>query len=490
MIKRTLVCLSVVLLILLVVVLFRAMTGESLQPPVEPMTVFEVEEDAIAVRLAEAVRFRTVASHDPAAFDARPFDAFHGWVNRTYPSVRAGLQREVIAGHSLLYTWKGLDPNLPPLVLLAHQDVVPVDEGSLAEWEQPPFAGVVEDGWIWGRGTLDDKVSMVAILEAVERLWGEGHQPQRTVMLAFGHDEEVSGSGAKAIAERLKQRGVIPMMVLDEGLAVTHGMVPGITRAAALIGLAEKGYLSVEMTVSGEGGHSSMPPRHTAVGTLARAVTRLEANPLPTHMEGPMAEMLAMLAPDMDFMNRIVFRNLWLLDRLVEAKLAEKKSTNASIRTTTAVTMFEGGIRENVLPQSARAVVNFRIFPGESAETVLRHVEKVVADPAVKLKPMGGLSGVAPPVSSTVSEGWYQLTRAVRQSFPDAVVAPGISVGATDARHYSGMSDSVYRFSPIRLKKEFQDPSRIHGANERVSTENFAEAVRFYAQLISNVTAN
>lgn len=490
MLKRLLILIPSVLLLLLLIVMIRAVTATSIQPAIEPMTVSEVDAEAVAVRLAEAVRFPTLASANPADLDATPFLALHAWIDSTYPAVKAGLRREVVAAHSLLYTWKGLDPLLPPLILLAHQDVVPVEQSTLPAWEQPPFAGVVADGWIWGRGTLDDKVSMVAILEAVERLWVTGYQPQRTVMMAFGHDEEVSGAGAKAIAELLKQRGVSPLMVLDEGLVVTHGIVPGLDQPAALIGLAEKGYLSIELTVAGDGGHSSMPPDHTAVGILAEAVTRIEASPLPTHMEGPMAEMLEMLAPDMDFANRLVFRNMWLLGGVVEGKLTQRRSTNASIRTTTAVTMFEGGVRENVLPQSARAVVNFRIFPGETVETVFRHVERVVADPAVKLRPLGGISGDPPPVSSTVSEGWRQLTRAVRQSFPDALVAPGISVGATDARHYAGMSDSIYRFSPIRLHKETDDPARIHGTNERVSVENFAESVRFYGQLITNVTAN
>ncbi len=253
------------------------------------------------------------------------------------------------------------------------------------------------------------------------------------------------------------------------------------------MGLAEKGYLTVELTVAGEGGHSSMPPRHTAVGTLAEAVTRLEAHPMPAHMDGPMAQMLGTLGPEMGFGNRLVFRNLWLLGGVVRRKLEAGHSTNASIRTTTAVTMFDGGVRENVLPQSARAVVNFRIFPGETAQDVLRHVEEVVGDPEVKVRPLGGIGGDPPPVSTTDSDGWRTLTRTVRQAFPDAVVAPGMSVGATDARAYSGLSDSVYRFSPIRLHKDTGDTGRLHGTNERVSVDSYAEVVRFYGQLITNV---
>jgi len=486
MLKRALLTVLGLILVLVLVLVGRAVTATSLQPEVVPLTVPPVDADVAASRLAQAVRFPTIAAAEGQTFEPAPFVAYHEWVDVTFPAVRDGLLKEVVAGHSLLYTWKGMDPSLPPLLLLAHQDVVPVEESTLADWEVPPFDGVVQDGWVWGRGTMDDKVSMVAILEAVEGLWSSGFQPKRNVLLAFGHDEEVAGAGAKAMAELLGKRGVKPQLVLDEGLAVTHGIVPGLTKPAALVGLAEKGYLSVELTVEGEGGHSSMPPPHTAVGVLAEAVTRLEANPVPARMDGPLRDMLVTLAPEMGFANKLVFRNLWLLGGVVQGQLEASYSTNASIRTTTAVTMFQGGVKANVLPQEAKAVVNFRIFPGETREDVLRHVEATVADDRIKLRPMGGIAGDPPPISTMESEGWRVLTSTVRQSFPDAVVAPGMSVGATDARRYAGLSDSIYRFSPLRLHKETGDTGRIHGTNERVSVENYGEAVRFYGQLITN----
>ncbi len=486
MIKRVLIGLGAAFGLLLAVVLLRAATSSSQQVPVIAQTVIASDLDGAVERLAEAVRFETIAKADPTELDPAPFAAFHAWITQTYPGLSGVLRREVVDGHSLLYTWKGLDPALPPLLLLAHQDVVPVEDSTLPDWEQPPFAGVVADGWIWGRGTLDDKISLVAILESVESLWRAGFQPQRTVMLAFGHDEEVSGAGARAIAALLKERGLTFQMILDEGLAVTHGIVPGLDQPAALIGLAEKGYLSIDLTVAGDGGHSSMPPAHTAVGVLAEAITRLEANPMPAHMDGPIAGMFGALGPEMGFGNKLVFSNLWLLGGVVRGKLEAANSTNASIRTTTAVTMVAGGVKENVLPQEATATVNFRILPGDTIEDVLRHVEEAVDDSRVTVRMRPGFRSEPPAISSTTSPGWEVMQRTVRQSFPDAVVAPHLSVGATDARAYTGLSDSIYRFSPLRLHKDTHDTGRIHGTNERVSVENFGEAVQFYGQLITN----
>ncbi len=486
LIKRILLGLGVALALVVVVLLVRTMTASSRQVPVTPQTVVVSDPDGAAQRLAEAVRFRTIASVDPAALDPAPFAAFHAWIQQTYPGLSGVLRPELVAGQSLLYTWKGLDPSLPPLLLLAHQDVVPVEESTLSDWEQPPFDGVVADGWIWGRGTMDDKVSLVGILEAVEALWRAGFQPQRTVLLAFGHDEEVAGAGARAMAALLKERGLRFQLILDEGLAVTHGIVPGLDQPAALIGLAEKGYLSLELVVAGQGGHSSMPPAHTAVGVLAEAITRLEAHPMPAHMDGPMSGMFAALGPEMGFPNKLVFSNLWLLGGVVRGKLEAGQSTNASIRTTTAVTMIQGGVKENVLPQEAIATVNFRILPGETIEDVLRHVESAVDDNRVTIRMRPGFRSEPPAVSSTTSPGWAVLERTVRQSFPDAVVAPGLSVGATDARAYAGLSDSIYRFSPLRLHKDTHDTGRLHGTNERISVANFTEAVQFYGQLITN----
>lgn len=489
--KKLLLGLLGAFLLLVLVLVLRTVTASSLQPSAGTPTdrVGVLDADALAARLGEAVRFRTVAGTPEEGYDAAPFEAFHAWMQERFPATHTGLKREVVAGHSLLYTWKGLDPTLPPIVLVAHQDVVPVSDDTLGDWTHSPWSGEVRDGWIWGRGTLDDKVAVVGILEAVEALWGSGFQPTRTVHLAFGHDEEVSGTGAMATASLLRERGVSPLFVLDEGLAVTHGIVPGLEAPAALVGLAEKGYLTVELTATGEGGHSSMPPAHTAVGVLADAVTALEADPMPIHMDGPLAHMFTWLGPEMGFGNKLVFRNLWLLGPVVASKLASGLSTNASIRTTTAVTMFDGGVKENVLPQSATAVVNFRLHPSDSREDVLKHVARVADPRGITVKPRAGLGGGEARVSSVESEGWRLVSGAVKTAFPDAHVAPGMSVGATDARFYAALSDSVYRFSPIRLHKDTHDTGRIHGTDERVSVENYAEVVRFYAQLIVDATS-
>ena len=488
MIKKLLLGASAAFAILIVVLLVRALGASSQQVPVTAQTVVAPDGELVAARLAEAIRFATIAAPEGQEYDAEPFVAFHAWIAQSFPGLTTALRREVVADHSLLYTWRGLDPSLPPVLLLAHQDVVPVEPSTLPDWEHPPFDGVIAGGWIWGRGAMDDKVALVGILEAAEALWTSGFRPHRTVMFAFGHDEEVAGAGARAMAADLMERGLTFSLILDEGLAVTHGIVPGLSQPAALIGLAEKGYLSIDLVVAGDGGHSSMPPAHTAVGILAEAITKLEGSPMPAHMDGPVARMFGALGPEMGFGNRLVFANLWLLGPVVRGKLEAQKSTNASIRTTTAVTMVSGGVKENVLPQEATATVNFRIFPGETVEDVLRHVEHAIGDPRVTVRTRGSFRSDPPPVSSTTSPGWEVLQRTVRQSFPDAVVAPGMSVGATDARAYAGLSDSIYRFSPLRLHKDAHDTGRIHGTNERVSVANYAEAVQFYGQLITNAT--
>ncbi|HEX2080523.1 MAG TPA: M20 family peptidase [Longimicrobium sp.] len=484
--KKLAFALLAVLALLVAVVLVRTArfgTREAAVPAAAPYT----PPAGAAERLAEAVRIPTISHEDPARFDAAAFTAFHELLRARFPRVHARLRRETVAGYSLLYTWPGADPGLPPLLLMGHMDVVPVEPGTEARWHQPPFAGAVADGFVWGRGTLDDKVAVLGTLEAVEMLLAEGFAPRRTVLLAFGHDEEVASHGAVRTAALLRSRGVRPMMVVDEGGVIGHGLVPGVARPTALVGIAEKGFLSLELSAEAEGGHSSMPPRHGSIGRLSAAIRRLEDSPLPARLDGPTLRLFSRVGPEMDFAQRAVFANLWLTRPLVIRTLAGAPASDAMVRTTTAPTIFQAGAKENVLPSRARAVVNFRILPGDSIAGVVAHVRRVVNDPAVRVRVVEGSADEPSPVSPADGEPFRLLERSIRQAAPDALVAPYLVVGGTDARYYHAVAGHVYRFLPVRMRSG--DLERMHGTDERIAVRDYLGAIRFYRQLILNAAS-
>ncbi|MCS6912988.1 MAG: M20 family peptidase [Myxococcales bacterium] len=473
--------LLVALALLVLILVGNTLRKGSRQERPEPAEPIPLDAEAAARRLGQAVQFRTISYQDPGRLDPEAFVGLREFLVRAFPRVHAELQREVIDGHSLLYTWAGHNAALPPLVLMAHMDVVPVDPDSEARWTVPPFAGTVRDGFIWGRGTLDDKGGLLAILEAVDLLLRQGHRPRRTVYLAFGHDEEQLGTGARAMAQLVGSRGPRPAFVLDEGLAITEGIMPGMSRPVAVVGMAEKGYATVELIARAEGGHSSMPPTQTAVGILAQALVRLEAHPMPAEVSGLTQEMFEYVGPEMAFPFRLVFANLWLLRPLVRRILLAKPSTAALIRTTTAPTQLAGSEKENVLPTSARAVVNFRIRPGDTVQDVLNHVRRVVDDARVEVRLLRpGIEPVRP--SPTEAPAFRLVQRAVRQVLPEAVVAPSLMVGATDSRAYTGLTEHIYRFRPVRYRPP--DLARPHGVDERVSIDDHARCIRFFVQLL------
>jgi carboxypeptidase PM20D1 len=317
---------------------------------------------------------------------------------------------------------------------------------------------------------MDDKASVVTILEAIELLLAAGHAPRRTVLLAFGHDEESGGSGAASVAARLKERGVKPMLVLDEGLAVIRGIVPGMSRDVAMLGVAEKGFLTVELAASTEGGHSSMPPFESAIGRVAKAVAKLESTPTPASLDGPTGSFLDAVGPEMKFGLKLVMANRWLLAPLVLRIYEQKPSTRATVRTTVAPTMLRAGVKDNVLAREAKAVVNFRIGPGETKEDVLAWTRRTVGDDQVKVTESKSISSNPSPVTAVDSAGYRRVEKTVRGVFPDSVVPPGLVLGATDARHFTELSDAVIRFGPLVLEQT--DLGRLHGVNERISVQD------------------
>lgn len=481
--KKLALALLALIVVLLAVVLVRASRFGVAQVDA-PAAVPYTPPAGAAERLAAAIRIRTVSNQDSTQFDTTAFAAFRDFLRAQYPRAHAALRREAVAGHSLIYTWPGSDPRLPPVVLMGHMDVVPVEPGTEARWTQSPFGGVIAGGFVWGRGALDDKSSVLGTLEAVEMLLAGGFAPRRTVMLAYGHDEEVGGRGAQQIAALLRARGIRPEMVVDEGGVIGRGLMPGVDAPTALVGIAEKGFVSVELEAEVGGGHSSMPPRQGSIGRLSAAIQRLEDQQMPARLDGPTLQLFERMGPELPLAQRAVFANLWLTHPLVMRTLAGAPSSNAMIRTTTAPTIFQAGTKENVLPSRARAVVNFRILPGDDVAGVVAHVRRVVNDTTIQVRPMQGFASEPSPVSRTDDETWRLLERTIRQSAPDAVVAPYLVVGGTDARHFHALSEHVYRFLPVRITSA--DLARIHGTDERVSVRDYEAAIGLYRQLLLN----
>lgn len=489
MVKRILLALLALVLLLVAAVAVNTMRQGSRQLEVAPAPALAVDEAAVADKLAGAIRLRTISSLEDPRANADQFLQLHALLAQRFPKVHATLKREVMPdGLSLLYTWQGTDAKARPIAFLAHQDVVPIAPGTEKNWQAEPYSGQVKDGFVWGRGAWDDKANLISQLEAVEMLLATGFQPRQTVYLGFGADEEVGGlRGAVAMVKLLQDRKVRLDFVIDEGLLITEGVMPGLATPAALIGIAEKGYLSVVMKVPATPGHSSMPPAKgtSAIAMMSAALRRLDDEQLPGNIRGVAREMFETLAPEMGGMQRVALSNLWLFGPVVQSQLEKGASTNAMLRTTTALTVVNGGNKDNVLPGEAQATVNFRLLPGDTRESVLQHVRGKSGE-RFELFALPG-SAEASPVSPTESASYQLINRTVRSLFPGTIVAPGLMLGATDSRHFTPISDHIYRFSPVRAKPE--DLSRFHGTNERISTANLAELVRFYHQLLRNLNA-
>ncbi len=440
--------------------------------------------DIAAKRLSAAIQIPTISYGFANPPGGNRFPELHKLIEASFPLVHKNLKRETVADWSLLYTWDGSDKSLEPVLLTAHQDVVPIEPGTEQKWTHPPFSGAIADGFIWGRGTMDNKQQVMATLEGVERLLAEGYKPKRTIILAFGHDEEIGGAlGAYAIVNLLTTRKVHAQFSLDEGQAILDGVVPGASRPIAQIGLSEKGFMSLQLKAVAPGGHSSMPPPHTAVGKLGHAIAQLEANQMPASLNGPGGDALRGMAPALPFVNRMVMANTWLFGPLLIKQLSGAPSTNAMIRTTTAPTIINGGIKENVLPSEATATVNFRMAPGDSIATVKAHVERVIADPDVSITE----GGSHPPTDATTpadmnNPGFKLISQAIHSIEPGALVTPGLVMAGTDSKHYTHVSGATFHFCPMRFNAE--DLKRPHATDERISIANYGEIISFYVTLI------
>ncbi|HLS79238.1 MAG TPA: M20/M25/M40 family metallo-hydrolase [Nocardia sp.] len=450
--------------------------------------VLEAVDDVVAERLAAALRCATVSAGE----DGVPEDAVDGaeaefvrlaeHLEASFPRVHAELEL-LTFGHSRLYRWPGVEPERVSAILLAHQDVVPAaGEG----WTHPPFAGVVDEEFVWGRGAIDDKSRMVALLEAVEAALTAGIRPRHTIYLAFGHDEEVFGdAGAVRMAEHLRAAGVLADLLLDEGGVITQGVADGVDVPVASIMVGEKGYATVRLSVREVGGHSSMPGRQTAVGRLARAVARVQDRPMPLRVPPVTADMLARLRAVMPPARRALLRFAGAAAPLAARVMAGRPQTEALVRTTTAPTVIRGGVKANVLPQHAEAMINFRILPGDSVDGVLEHCRRVIGDPGVSVELVGMAS--EPSRAAAPGPAFELVARLAREVVPGVAATSGLVPGATDSRHYDGLARTRCNFAPVVLTEA--DLATIHGTDERISRLNYARLIEFDRRLIQELAA-
>lgn len=478
--KKTLQFLIWLIALFLILIIVKTLLFKSRQIQTEPVAIVSFGDESTS-HLSKAITFPTISYSVDSPVDTSAFKGYLAFINESYPLVNSKLNKEIFNEFSLLYTWKGKNASLKPVILMAHMDVVPA--GDTSSWEKAPFSGENDGTYIWGRGTLDDKGDMISILEAVEKLLSEGFEPERTIYLAFGHDEEIIGfRGARTIANALKERGVEAEFVLDEGMAITNGMVPMMKKPVALIGTSEKGYLSVKLTVDMPGGRFSTPERESAITVLNKAIYDLVNKQMKAKISGPVNDFIRYIGPEMPFYAKAIFANKWIFKGILLNIYKGSASGNALVRTTIAPTIIQAGMKDNIIPTQAEATINFRILPEETSADVLDHIEKVVNDKRVKISAIEEGRSESTPVSPADVTGFTNIVTVIRQIYPEAAVSPTMMLGSSDSRHFSEVSRNIYRFAPIIINSE--DMARIHGLNERTRIEDFKRGIGFYYQLI------
>lgn len=469
-----------ILLLLAAVILVRTALFTPKKQLVTDNEEVSFDREASINALAELVRCRTVSYENSELEDEAEFEKLIGKLPELYPNVMETCTLTRLAGRALLFRWYGKSEG-EAAVLMAHYDVVPVEEDN---WERPPFSALIEDGVMWGRGTLDTKVTFNGILSAAENLIKQGFQPENDIYFAFSGGEEINGPGAVNIVEWFKENGVSPKLVIDEGGAVVEDVFPGVKAPCALIGIAEKGLMNLEYSISGAGGHASAPAPHTPVGMLAKACTRVEAKPFRMHITRPVREMFDTLGRHSSFLYRMIFANLWafcwVLDLLTRKTGGE---LNALLRTTVAFTQMSGSKAPNVIPPSASMVSNMRINPDDSVDGVLARIRTVIDDSSIGLRVMTSME--PSPVSRTDCESWEIVAKAAAETWKGSIVSPYLMVQCSDSRHYRDISDRVYRFSAMDLTAE--ERHLIHGNNERIRIETVCAATEFFLRVIKRL---
>ncbi len=465
------------LAVFLAVILIRAARFKPKKQ--KPLGTDEVSFDAdkAVSALQELIRCKTVSYYDRSLEDDAEFEKLIALLPELYPKVMNTCEFRKLPDRALLFRWKGKSDS-EPSVMMAHYDVVPVEEEN---WAKPPFEAIIEDGVLWGRGSLDTKVTFNGVLYAANTLISEGFVPENDIWFAFSGGEEVNGKGAENIVAYFAENHIQPALVVDEGGAVVEGVFPGVKESCGLIGIAEKGMMNLSFSVESSGGHASAPTPHTPIGVLSEACCKVEAHPFPMHLTKPAAEMFDTLGRHSSFVYRVIFSNMWLFSGVLNMICKSSGGElNALLRTTVAFTQASGSLAPNVIPPSASMVANIRLNPEDSVEGALERIRKTVANDDVKLSATGGME--PSPISETDCPAWDKVAHAVANTWKGCIVAPYLMVQCSDSRHYGEISNHVYRFSAMDLTSE--ERKTIHGNNERIRLDTVKKAIEFYIRLM------
>ena len=465
------------IVLFIVVILIRTLC---FKPEEQSQTEFEAvsfDGERSVATLGELIKCKTVSFEDKGLEDNGEFEKLISMLPQLYPNVFSACEYQRPGARSLLFRWKGKNDGAPA-VLMAHFDVVPVEEEN---WTHPAFDALIEDGVMWGRGTLDTKVTFNGVLSAADNLISQGYVPENDIWFAFAGDEEIDGTGAKTIVEIFKERGITPAMVVDEGGAVVQDVFPGVSEACGLIGIAEKGMVNVEFSCTSSGGHASAPAPHTPVGILSAACERIENHPFPLRITTPAAKMFDTLGRHSTFLYRMIFANLWCFSPILDIICRKSGGEmNALLRTTVAFTQMSGSLAPNVIPPSASMVANIRLNPLDTIDSALEHLKKTINNESVEIKYLNGSN--PSPISLTDCESWIRVKNAVEGTWRGCITAPYLMVQCSDSKHYGEICDKVYRFSAMDLTAE--ERHTIHGNDERIRLETAKRAVEFYIRLM------
>jgi len=477
MLKKFFGLLGLAFLLLLAVLLFNTFRAKPW--PLYKAAMLEPLPDSAIAHMSNAIRIATISPEDTTRIDSVHFNQFRFFLEQAYPLIHQQLSRTIIKNYSYVYEWKGSDSSLLPIILMGHYDVVPVEPSAVKLWTVQPFGGEVRDSIIWGRGAVDDKAALVSILEATEGLLKKGFKPARTILLCFGHNEESTGTGAIAIVDYLQQKHIRADMVIDEGGEITTGKMKDVQRPVAMIGVAEKGYVTFELSVQKPGGHSSKPDKETAIDILTKALYHLRTVQMPVKLTEPLKEYFSRVSGSSDdFMNKMALNNLWLFKSSVQNKLGASPEGDAMQRTTIVPTILESGIRENVIPTNAKAIVNCRILTGETTKETRDFIKNAINDDRVEIAIKGDFNTEPSPLTPVGSQAFKRMEQAVYQTLDDVIPVPYVMLGASDSRNYRVISNGVVNFTPLINSKGF------HGIDERLPIKDFQRSINFFSSII------